>query len=216
MQPARRKWQRQWDMSQWDLGAVIASPYCICTELWPVMLAALMRHLYGLFTVCWAAQAGVTGLCALQCLRCGAGCLQAFARLSAVYGGTYMLHKSDAQVVYDESGRAVGVSSEGETAKCKFVVGDPSYFSDKTRPTSRVVRAICILSHPIPNTDNAHSVQIILPQKQIGRHSGGCTCRGLCASASGNGNMDHRGCLLSSSFITHLPAQWHLLNCGQT
>lgn len=83
-----------------------------------------------------------------------------------------MLHKSDAQVVYDDSGKAVGVSSEGETAKCKFIVGDPSYFPNKTRPTSRVVRAICILSHPIPNTDNAHSVQIILPQKQIGRHSG--------------------------------------------
>jgi Rab GDP dissociation inhibitor len=100
-------------------------------------------------------------------------CLQAFARLSAVYGGTYMLHKADAAVVYDESGRAVGVSSEGETAKCKFVVGDPSYFAGKTRPTSRVVRAVCILSHPIPSTDNAHSVQIILPQKQVGRRSGG-------------------------------------------
>lgn len=96
---------------------------------------------------------------------------QAFARLSAVYGGTYMLHKTDAAVVYDEAGKAVGVSSGGETAKCKFVVGDPSYFPGKSRPTSRVVRAVCIMSHPIPNTDNAHSVQIILPQKQIGRRS---------------------------------------------
>ena len=41
---------------------------------------------------------------------------QGFARLSAVYGGTYMLAKPDAQVVYDEAGKAVGVSSEGETA----------------------------------------------------------------------------------------------------
>lgn len=109
------------------------------------------------------------------------GCVQAFARLSAVYGGTYMLHKSDAAVVYDESGKAVGVSSEGETAKCKFVVGDPSYFSNKTRATSRVVRAICIMSHPIPNTDNAHSVQIILPQKQIGRHSGAARAGAACS-----------------------------------
>jgi Rab GDP dissociation inhibitor len=53
---------------------------------------------------------------------------QGFARLSAVYGGTYMLAKPDATVVYDEAGKAVGVSSEGETAKAKFVVGDPSYF----------------------------------------------------------------------------------------
>lgn len=96
---------------------------------------------------------------------------QAFARLSAVYGGTYMLHKADVKVDLDESGRAVGVSSEGETAKCKFVVGDASYFAGKTRVTSRVVRALCIMSHPIPNTDDSHSAQIILPQKQIGRRS---------------------------------------------
>lgn len=84
-------------------------------------------------------------MASLLCLRCVAGeascdwhwctlllhCSQAFARLSAVYGGTYMLHKSDAKVVFDEAGRAVGVSSEGETAKCKFVVGDPSYFPGK-------------------------------------------------------------------------------------
>lgn len=46
--------------------------------------------------------------------------LQAFARLSAVYGGTYMLAKPDVKVVY-EDGKAVGISSEGETAKAKMV-----------------------------------------------------------------------------------------------
>jgi len=56
---------------------------------------------------------------------------QSFARLSAVYGGTYMLNKPDCEVVYDEQGRACGVQSDGETAKCKFVVGDPSYFPGK-------------------------------------------------------------------------------------
>jgi hypothetical protein len=51
-----------------------------------------------------------------------------------VYGGTYMLHRSDAKVAFDEaSGTAVGVTATNEngelcTAKCKFVVGDPSYF----------------------------------------------------------------------------------------
>mmetsp|Transcript_37187 Transcript_37187/g.82724 ORF Transcript_37187/g.82724 Transcript_37187/m.82724 type:complete len:452 (-) Transcript_37187:407-1762(-) len=96
---------------------------------------------------------------------------QAFARLSAVYGGVYMLSKPDVKVNYDASGVAVGVSSEGETATAKFVVGDPSYFPEKVRPVGQIVRAIAFLSHPIPNTDNAHSVQIILPQKQIGRKS---------------------------------------------
>jgi Rab GDP dissociation inhibitor len=94
---------------------------------------------------------------------------QAFARLSAVYGGTYMLSKPDVEVVYDAEGVATGVKSEGETARAKFVVGDPSYFKDRVMKVGKVVRAIAILSHPIPGTDNAQSAQIILPQKQIGR-----------------------------------------------
>jgi len=94
---------------------------------------------------------------------------QAFARLSAVYGGTYMLAKPDVKVNFDESGKAVSVSSEGETVKTNIVVGDPSYFPGKVQKTGKVVRAIAILSHPIPGTDNAQSAQIILPQRQTGR-----------------------------------------------
>lgn len=42
-----------------------------------------------------------------------------------------MLARPDVEVVYDEAGTAVGVKSEGETARAKFVVGDPTYFPDK-------------------------------------------------------------------------------------
>lgn len=35
----------------------------------------------------------------------------------------------------------------------------------------RVVRALALMSHPIPGTNNGHSVQMILPQKQLGRKS---------------------------------------------
>ncbi|KAE8009286.1 hypothetical protein FH972_005733 [Carpinus fangiana] len=56
---------------------------------------------------------------------------QAFARLSAVYGGTYMLNKPECKVEFDNNGKAIGVTSEGETAKCKKVVCDPSYLPDK-------------------------------------------------------------------------------------
>lgn len=48
------------------------------------------------------------------------------------------------------------------------VVGDPSYFPDKVQKSYRVVRAMCVMSHPIPSTNESHSVQIILPQKQVG------------------------------------------------
>jgi Rab GDP dissociation inhibitor len=96
---------------------------------------------------------------------------QGFARLSAIYGGTYMLNKPVEEVVYDADGAVVGVKSEGELAKCKCVIGDPSYFPDKVKKTGSVIRAISILDHPIPNTNNNESCQIIIPQNQVGRKS---------------------------------------------
>jgi len=79
-----------------------------------------------------------------------------------------MLNKPADEIVY-ENGVAVGVKSEGEVAKCKFVIGDPSYFPDKVKKVGQVASAICILSHPIPNTNDAESAQIIIPQKEAKR-----------------------------------------------
>lgn len=97
---------------------------------------------------------------------------QAFARLSAIYGGTYMLNKPIEEIVYDAEGHVTGVKSEGEVARCKIVVGDPSYFPSKCKKTGQVARIICILGAPVPNTNNSESCQIIIPQNQIpGRKS---------------------------------------------
>lgn len=89
---------------------------------------------------------------------------QGFARLSAIYGGTYMLDKP-AEIVY-ENGVAVGVKSGDETARCKMVVCDPSYAKDRCKKVGQVVRAICLMNHCIPNTKDAKSCQIIIPQKE--------------------------------------------------
>eukprot|EP00761_Pharyngomonas_kirbyi_P011552 gb/GECH01011577.1/.p1 GENE.gb/GECH01011577.1/~~gb/GECH01011577.1/.p1 ORF type:complete len:444 (+),score=110.38 gb/GECH01011577.1/:1-1332(+) len=96
---------------------------------------------------------------------------QVFARLSAVYGGTYMLDTPIDEVVYDDNGKVTGVRSGDETAKCGLVVGDPSYFPDKVNKTGKVARCICIMDHPIPNTNNSKSVQIIIPQNQVNRNN---------------------------------------------
>ena len=82
-----------------------------------------------------------------------------------------MLDRPDVEVEYNEQGVAIGVTAGGETAKTKLVVGDPSYFPNRIIKTGQVVRAMCILSHPIPGTGDMHSAQIILPQKQVGRRS---------------------------------------------
>ncbi|TIB90101.1 rab GTPase activator [Wallemia mellicola] len=99
---------------------------------------------------------------------------QAFARLSAIYGGTYMLDKPIDEIVVDNDGKVTGVRSGDETVKAKKVIGDASYFMDvkgesRVKETGKVVRAICLLKHPIPNTDNSDSAQLIIPQNQVGR-----------------------------------------------
>ena len=95
---------------------------------------------------------------------------QGFARLSAIYGGTYMLDKPIDEIVM-EGGKVVGVKSGGEVAKCKQVYCDPTYVSEKVSKAGKVVRCICLMDHPIPNTKDALSSQIIIPQKQVGRKS---------------------------------------------
>jgi len=95
---------------------------------------------------------------------------QGFARLSAIYGGTYMLNKAVQEIIFDGNGKAIGVKSEGEIAKCKLVVGDPSYFPNKVKKVGQVVSCICIISAPVPGTNNAESAQIIIPQKELKRN----------------------------------------------
>lgn len=96
---------------------------------------------------------------------------QGFARLSAVYGGIYMLNKPADEILM-ENGVVCGVKSEGEIAKTKAVIADPSYFPERVKQIGQVVRCICILSHPIPNTSDCKSCQLIIPQNQVNRKSG--------------------------------------------
>lgn len=89
-----------------------------------------------------------------------------------------MLDKAIDAIVTDADGKFVGVTSNGETVKAKQVIGDPSYFNDakdgKVRVVEegKVVRAICLLKHPIPGTEDADSCQIIIPQNQVARRNG--------------------------------------------
>jgi len=96
---------------------------------------------------------------------------QAFARLSAVYGGTYMLNKPVLDFSFDDNGRVCGVKSDDGVAKCKAVVGDPSYFKDRVKQVGSVARCIAILDHPVEHTNNSESCQLILPLNQVKRQS---------------------------------------------
>merc|ERR1711862_694838 len=98
---------------------------------------------------------------------------QGFARQGAVYGATTMLRAPLKEICYDGetvTGIKLKVSEDEDfEVKCKYVLADPSYFPDKVKETGKVCRVICLLDAAIPNTDNAHSVQIIIPQKESRR-----------------------------------------------
>jgi len=81
------------------------------------------------------------------------------------------LDKQVDEIVLDDSGKVVGVKSGGEVAKCKQVYCDPSYVPKLVKKVGQVIRCICLLDHPIPNTKDALSTQIIIPQKQVNRKS---------------------------------------------
>ena len=104
---------------------------------------------------------------------------QGFARLSAIYGGTYMLNTNVDEVKY-ENGKVSGIRAtmkergeEGDgmkfETKCSKILADPSYFPEKAKVVGHLIKAICILNHPIDKTDNSDSVQLIIPQSQVGR-----------------------------------------------
>ena len=107
---------------------------------------------------------------------------QGFARLSAIYGGTYMLNTNIDEVKYGSDGKVSGIRAtmkergeEGEgmkfETKCSKILADPSYFPGKAQVVAHLVKAICILNHPIDKTDNADSLQLIIPQSQVGREA---------------------------------------------
>ncbi|XP_070814527.1 rab GDP dissociation inhibitor beta [Chaetodon trifascialis] len=126
---------------------------------------------------------------------------QGFARLSAEYGGTFLLNRAVDEIVMD-SGKVKAVKSDGKASDfwregkevvknlghrcglrdrvflslsqlfhCKQLICDPSYVPTRVRKVGRVIRVICLLNHPVKNTHEASSCQIIIPQAQLNRKS---------------------------------------------
>jgi len=103
---------------------------------------------------------------------------QAFARLAAVHGGTYMLNRDlegvpvfgpgDLTVEY-EGGVACGIKVQEVVARTKVVIADPSYFPQLCVPVGKVVRAIALLNEPVAGADDCDSFQVIFPAAQVAR-----------------------------------------------
>lgn len=100
-----------------------------------------------------------------------------FSRVSAVYGGLHALNTPLQEVLYDQ-GKMTGVkilhpeTREETEIKTKVLIADPTYFigdDSKIRRVGRVVRALCIISHPIEGLGDVDSAQIIIPASQMNR-----------------------------------------------
>ncbi|KAG0301918.1 Rab GDP dissociation inhibitor alpha [Dissophora globulifera] len=129
---------------------------------------------------------------------------QGFARLSELHGGTTILNSKVDEILY-EDGRAVGVRCGDEVAKCSQIVCDPSYAPKKVKKTGQVIRVICLLNEPIPCTDDADSLHLIMPQKQLRRQHDI-----FIAGTSGRHNMcedDHYLAIVSTIIETDKPEE---------
>ena len=97
---------------------------------------------------------------------------QGFSRLSAIYGGTFMLSTKVEQVLYDEAGvfQGVKLSLDGEehVVKAPQVIADPTYFPEKVSSSEKVIRTISIVDQ-LPLKNGETSAQIILTGKETGR-----------------------------------------------
>ena len=86
------------------------------------------------------------------------GLPESFSRLCAIHGGTYMLNTKVDEILFKD-GKVTGIRSGQEEARAPLIICDPSYVRDikKVKETGKLIRAICILNHPIPNTNDSAS-----------------------------------------------------------
>jgi len=101
------------------------------------------------------------------------GLPEGFSRLCAIYGGTYMLNTPVDGFVYGEDGKVTGMRSGENVVKAPMIICDPSYVigTNKIKSIGKIIRSICLLTEPIPNTHNVSACQIIIPQSELNRRT---------------------------------------------
>lgn len=87
------------------------------------------------------------------------GLPESFSRLCAIHGGTYMLNTNADEILFNEEGKVTGIRNGDKTATAPLIICDPSYVPETyIQPVEKVIRAICLLNHEIPNTNKVPSI----------------------------------------------------------
>ena len=62
-------------------------------------------------------------------------------------------------LTFDDAGKATGIKVGDDIATAPLIICDPSYVKqEKLKKTGQIIRAICLMNHPIPNTKDAASI----------------------------------------------------------
>lgn len=96
---------------------------------------------------------------------------KAVAEVLKEAGGQTLMGRPIDRVLFDESGKACGVASEGVEVSADCVIADASYVPDKVAHSHQVVRLYAILAHPPHKCKEAMSCQLIIPAEACGRKS---------------------------------------------
>lgn len=70
-----------------------------------------------------------------------------------------MLNTDCDEIQFDADGKVTGIKVGDNVAKAPLIICDPSYCNnDRVKPTGKVIRAICFMDHPLPDTGDVPSV----------------------------------------------------------
>ena len=106
-----------------------------------------------------------------------------------MYDFRYINNCNVEEIIYDENSKFKGIKTDkGDYIYGSILLSEPSYMIKfkKVQIKSRIIRRICLMNHPIPDTNNCDSCQIIIPQSQIGKKNdiyilqlgyGHCVCK---------------------------------------
>jgi len=94
---------------------------------------------------------------------------QACAKVVAKAGGVSLSRLPIDNVVYDEAGRACGVSSQGAIVHASEVVAAPAYVPDLVEPQYQIIRLFAVLNHAPNKCKDSRSCQLIIPAMHCGR-----------------------------------------------
>lgn len=102
----------------------------------------------------------------------GSSFAKASAKVLATNNGISLVGRPIDCILYDASGRACGVTSEGVSVNAGCVISAPEHVPEAAEEAYSVVRMYAVLSHAPHKCKDARSCRLLIPGSQVGRKHG--------------------------------------------